>query len=592
MKSALILALAGASLSQCLGAVLNASKVADFDHLRSSVIRIQAVSSHFNWFTPFTAGSDGVGVGTGWAVQVEPYPLFATNEHVVNDAKQVSLQLLLYGEQQWEADVVSVCSKFDLALIVLRKPDEFKKAMAAHKIKLEALKMAEKLSPMGADVVALGFPLGQDSLKISKGNIAGNEEVNGNTCIQSTAPISPGNSGGPLMNADATEVVGINFAKATRGENINYVIPVWRVRQMVNKHLYDQPKMPKDGKWKRLTVSVPKDELTATEANEALYELSEGCKTGIYNAKIGQRSFFLKANPPVQEGSFLTSVNGYELDRFGMGLNPHYAADRVHYKDLFFMVPSLSSGVKFQTCVKGKAIDHTVSMDWTPDYGRGLQWIHEPNMAGIAKDYEMFGDVSVMQMTVNHISLAVSKLGNPGPARWLHPDLRAKPRLVVNFVRSGSYAASVLPVGAAVAKVNGQKVRTLQEFRDAFVPKDSKKVWTIETDMGKVLALMFTKSLSDQLKVANQGATYLLTPSVVNAAKKLGMTGKAGEDQLGRPMIAKAAKKHAFLASGSVVSTANLQVKAAGPLDVQKLVEGKSGGTTISADGHLMALSA
>jgi len=48
--------------------------------------------------------------------------------------------------------------------------------MAASKIQLKALKLAETLAPMGADVVALGFPLGQDALKISKGNIAGNEE--------------------------------------------------------------------------------------------------------------------------------------------------------------------------------------------------------------------------------------------------------------------------------------------------------------------------------------------------------------------------------------------------------------------------------
>lgn len=43
-------------------------------------------------------------------------------------------------------------------------------------IALEALKLADGVASMGMDVVALGFPLGQDSLKISKGNVAGNEE--------------------------------------------------------------------------------------------------------------------------------------------------------------------------------------------------------------------------------------------------------------------------------------------------------------------------------------------------------------------------------------------------------------------------------
>lgn len=587
MKSAFFVALAGVSLSQCYGGL------PDFDHLRQSVVRIQAVSTSFDWFHPFVPGNDGVGVGTGWVVQVEPYPLFVTNEHVINDAKQVSLQLLLYGEQQWEADVVSVCTKFDLSLLVLRNPDEFKKEMAKHNIKLEALTLSEKLAPMGADVVALGFPLGQDALKISKGNIAGNEEVNDNICIQSTAPISPGNSGGPLMNADGTEVVGVNFAKATRGENINYVIPVWRVRQLVNQHLHDQPKIPKDGQWKRLQVNVPKAELTATEANEALYELSDGCKEGIYNAKIGQRSFFRHAEPVVQEGSFLVSVNGFQLDRFGMGLNPDYAADRVHFKDLFFMVPKLSSGVKFETCFKGKLIQHTVSMDWKPDYGRGLQWVAEPNLMGLNNDYEMFGDISVMQMTVNHVSQAVSKMGNPGPARWLHPDLVSQPRLVINYVRSGSYAADVLPLGAAVAKVNGHEVHTLQDFRDHFVPEDNKKVWTMETDMGKVVALMFDKSLAEQLKKADMAnAPYLLTPSVVSAAKKLGLTKRAGEETLGSPMHAKATKKHAFLSSSAVITTAGLPVRAAGPLVANKVQEDKPGRATISADGAVMTLSA
>merc|ERR1719389_266354 len=248
-----------------------------------------------------------------------------------------------------------------------------------------------------------------------------------------------------------------------------------------------------------------------------------------------------------------------------MGLNPQYVADRVHFKDLFFMVPELDSGVKFETCYKGKTIKHTASMDWKPEYERGLQWVHEPNMDGYNKDYEMFGDVSVMQMTVNHVSTAVSKMGNPGPARWLHPDLVATPRLMINFVRSGSYAAGILSTGAVITKVNGHEVHTLQDFRDNFKPKDGKDVWTMETDMGKVLALMFKKSLSDQLSKADMmNAPYLLTPSVVGAAKELGFSEQFGEGTLGSPMHAdksKAVKKvtksqtatkgHAFLSSGA-----------------------------------------
>ena len=67
-------------------------------------------------------------------------------------------------------------------------------------------------------------------------------ELSGNICIQSTAPISPGNSGGPLLNAAGTHVLGVNFAKAadSSAENINYVIPAWRVRQIIHRHLHDE----------------------------------------------------------------------------------------------------------------------------------------------------------------------------------------------------------------------------------------------------------------------------------------------------------------------------------------------------------------
>merc|ERR1719482_1278361 len=119
--------------------------------------------------------------------------------------------------------------------------------MKSKGIELKALKIASDVLPMGEDVVAMGFPLGQDALKISKGNVAGNEEVDGNICIQSTAPISPGSSGGPLLDGSGEKVVGVNFAKA-----------------------------PEGGEWKRKQVQVPNPELTAIEANAGLYALSKG----------------------------------------------------------------------------------------------------------------------------------------------------------------------------------------------------------------------------------------------------------------------------------------------------------------------------
>eukprot|EP00927_Polykrikos_kofoidii_P032257 TRINITY_DN2753_c0_g1_i1.p1 TRINITY_DN2753_c0_g1~~TRINITY_DN2753_c0_g1_i1.p1 ORF type:complete len:615 (+),score=88.76 TRINITY_DN2753_c0_g1_i1:74-1918(+) len=504
----------------------------DFDHLRSSAVRFQVVSSEFDWLHPFLKGQDGVGLGSGFVVQVEPYPLFATNAHVIRDASQVALQLLLYGKQLWAAEVVSVCPKFDIAFVVLQKPEAFMAVLRAQNISLQALNLTTRVPRMGEDVVALGFPLGQDSLKISKGNIAGNEEVNGNICIQSTAPISPGSSGGPLLSADGKEVVGVNFAKATAGENINYVIPAWRVRQLLDKHRKDQPDMPENGQWRRLTVHVPRHELVTEEPNEALYSLYGDCGHGIFVANIGSRSFLRRAQPPLQERVFLTAVNGRELDRFGYGINAEFAADRVAFANLIFMVSDLNGDVEFETCSQGHVAKHRASLKWMPDYDSGLRYVDEPTLEGTGEAYEFFADVCVVEMTANHIDTIMQTMRDPGPMRWTTPELVAQPRLMVSFVSSGSHAADVIAPGSAVAKVNGHEVRTLAEFRQRFEPaaghEAASDIWTVETDTGSILAVMFNQTLEEQVSKAKATqAAYMLTPGVVSAARKTGVLAGA-----------------------------------------------------------------
>merc|ERR1712032_329013 len=136
----------------------------------------------------------------------------------------------------------------------------------------------------------------------------------------------------------------------------------------------------------------------------------------------------------------------------------------------------------------------------------------------------MFGDLSVMEMTVNHISAVLSKFGDPAPARWMQPEHVAQPRLIVNYVRSGSYVADVITAGVAVSKLNGHPVRTLADFRKYLIPENKKGIWTLETDAGKYVALMFNNSLVEQINKADAySASYLLTPGIVDAAAKLGL---------------------------------------------------------------------
>jgi S1-C subfamily serine protease len=77
---------------------------------------------------------------------------------------------------------------------------------------------------IGDEIYTLGNPLGLEDT-ISDGLISTlNRVVDGDTFIQISAPISPGSSGGALINEQG-EVIGITTAGLTDGQNLNFAIP-------------------------------------------------------------------------------------------------------------------------------------------------------------------------------------------------------------------------------------------------------------------------------------------------------------------------------------------------------------------------------
>lgn len=497
-----------------------------YEQLKSSVVRIRAAEPDFDWYRPYSLGWPTQSFGTGFIVQLEPYPLFVTNAHVVEDVGYVRVQLLAFGEDTFEGDVVQTCPKFDLALIALRKPQVFLESAKKMGADVRPLRLYQGAVHMGEDVIAAGFAKIDDSIKFHKGTVAGNQEVDGNACIQSTAAISLGFGGGPLVSSDDGTVVGVNFAMATRGDNIYYVIPAWRVGQLVRRHFQDQPKIPSGPSahrdWKRVHVTVPLTDVTKVQPNDALYRFG-GCRDGLYLARIGQRSLFKESVPPVDEGAFLLSVGGRRVDAFGTGFAPEYIADRVGYQDLFYMADDITSDVSFETCRQGTVTKHTVSLKVVPR-DPGIELVDEPVMAGLTKEFEIFGGVTVMQMTANFVELMVDESGSPAVSRWLYPEKVDQPRLVVNYVDPTSYAGRVLKVGSAVEALNGSPVRTLAEFREHYRPTDG-NVWRLTTDVGGICAMKFRETLEEQVTRAAFGQGHLLTPGARRAAQELGLQG-------------------------------------------------------------------
>lgn len=85
---------------------------------------------------------------------------------------------------------------------------------------------------IGEQVVAVGSPLGFEGT-VSTGIISGIrkandlqlERVRDAIIFQTTAPVSPGSSGGALLNL-AGEVIGVPFLQRVGGQNLNFAVPI------------------------------------------------------------------------------------------------------------------------------------------------------------------------------------------------------------------------------------------------------------------------------------------------------------------------------------------------------------------------------
>lgn len=82
---------------------------------------------------------------------------------------------------------------------------------------------SDKVHP-GEEIIAIGNPAGLEGT-LSKGIVSGVRDSDGVKMIQITSPISPGSSGGPIVNSYG-EAIGIATSFLTVGQNLNFAMPI------------------------------------------------------------------------------------------------------------------------------------------------------------------------------------------------------------------------------------------------------------------------------------------------------------------------------------------------------------------------------
>lgn len=150
-----------------------------------------------------------ISLGSGFFVRPDT---IATNMHVIKGASSGRAKIVGSQAKYEIAGIVGLDGVHDLALLRVSG------------VSAPFLQVATaKDQAVGDEVFAIGSPYGLEGT-LSQGIISGIRNVGDDRLLQITAPISPGSSGGPVLNV-AGEVVGLATASLVRGQNLNFAIP-------------------------------------------------------------------------------------------------------------------------------------------------------------------------------------------------------------------------------------------------------------------------------------------------------------------------------------------------------------------------------
>ena len=165
----------------------------------------------------------GASVGSGFVIDSDGSIM--TNYHVIEGASSAVVEFDT-GEKADVIGFTKVDKVRDLAIIKIHQDPK----------RLQQLPVAPALPEKGEKVAAFGAPRGLP-FTASDGIISAirhSPEFNlrkEGTYLQTTTPVSPGNSGGPLINMRG-EVVGINSFKVD-GENLNFAASATDIRSVI-----------------------------------------------------------------------------------------------------------------------------------------------------------------------------------------------------------------------------------------------------------------------------------------------------------------------------------------------------------------------
>jgi serine protease Do len=471
--------------------------------LKDTVVQIFTHVAEFNWLEPYKTPNQYPVAGTGFFINQEGD--IVTNAHVIDQGRAVAVQIPLFGKRRFDVDVIGMSADRDLAVIRLRPED--RKVIIETMGKIPTLKFADSDYIRRADeIMAIGYPLGQQSLKSTTGVMSGCEHVAGRHMIQISAPINPGSSGGPSVCVTG-EVIGVNAAGITTAQNTGYIIPSNEVKLFL-RQLEQIPTPPAH------CIKFLRKPILGVLYNNATDSVTSFLGNpqggGLYVVDTVKGSLLQKAG--VQAGDMMYEIDGHRLDIFGE-MNVPWSEDKISIIDY---VSRLMFGDTISLIIYRKGVRKDISFA----YQKGeLLPIRQMYPACERIDYEVIGGMVVMQLAINHLPLLI----NAAPELAYYADFKHQmsPVLVITHVLPDSQTARsrALGVGAVIGEINDEKVKTLDDFRKAVQKSSATGFLTVRTSEDIFTVLPFNKVIEEEPKLASS-YFYPMSPLVKELIEK------------------------------------------------------------------------
>lgn len=458
------------------------------DKAKDTVVQIFSQTSEFNWLQPFKSPDYKKIFGSGFFIDNEGH--IVSNFHVIEEACGVKIQIPSFGKEQFDVTVVGVCPNRDIALLKLT--DQARARIQAKLGLIPYLHLGDSDKVVRTqEIMALGYPLSQEKLKSTQGIVSGREIVWGESYIQITAPLNPGNSGGPSLDIDGN-VIGINTARVRAAQNIGYLIPINDVQSTINDLRH---------------IKLLRTPILGGEYNYATQYMTQFLKNpepgGLYITRVYPDTLFERVG--IKAGDMIYSINDQQLDLYGEA-NVDWNEDKVPIVAILNRMV-LGQPINLEIYRKGKKIDVHFNFECIEDLPvRRYYPAYEPI------DFEIIGGMVIMQLSLNHIDKfdALNENLANDLVKYEKRKHQYKPRLIVThvFPTSQTQEARSIGIGDIIKEVNGQSVNTFDQLRAAIKKSvtqgEMKGFITFKAHDKKFMGLSLKLVLNDEPRLAKR----------------------------------------------------------------------------------------